>query len=74
MGVNNKDLVEKADTLLADLTGGGLLNPDQSTSFIEKVIASAHLLGLVRTETMDANKGVLDKTGFGSTLLQKPVD
>ena len=70
----NTRLVEKADTLLANLSSGGLLFPDQATEFFEKVIDQPTILREARIEYLNSNKMQVDKIGFGTRILQKPAD
>jgi HK97 family phage major capsid protein len=66
----NKQLIQKADVALADLTGnGGYLNPEQSSRFFRKLIASPTILPKVRTVFMKAPTMKINKIGFGSRIM-----
>lgn len=67
----NKELLSKADIALADLTSnGGLLNPEQSNSFIRKLIEEPTLLRQIRVAELTASDMKINKIGFGSRILR----
>lgn len=69
--MENKDLIQKADVALANLTAdGGMLNPEQADKFIRKVIEQPTLIGKVRTVPMGAPTMKVNKIGFGSRILR----
>lgn len=69
---DNKTLLQKADLALADLTAnGGVLLPEQSDSFIRKLIKSPTLLRQARVVTMRSSSTKINKIGFGSRILRK---
>jgi hypothetical protein len=72
--MNKRLLAEKANAVLADLTVGGLLLPDQSDMFYEQVIDEPTILGDVRRERLNSNKMQVDKIGFGTRILQKATE
>lgn len=65
------DIVQKADLALSDLTAdGGLLNPEQSDTFIRQVIDAPTLIRSVRTVPMSRPEMKVNKIGFGSRILR----
>lgn len=68
--MQNQDLIKKADLALADLANGGLLNPEQTDSFIQTIIDSPTILRDCRVVTMNAPKKKINKIGFGSRILR----
>lgn len=72
--MDNKKLIQKADLAVADLqTNGGYLNPEQSTTFIRKVINEPTMLKAARTVTMGSPQKDINKIGFGSRILRPAV-
>jgi hypothetical protein len=71
---SNEQLVQKLDLTLADLsTNGGLLNPEQTDTFIRTLINSPTLLKSARVVTMAGPQKKINKIGFGSRILRKAV-
>ncbi len=69
--MQNQDLVKKADLALADLaSGGGLLNPEQTDSFIQILMDSPTILNRARVVTMNAPQKKINKIGFGARILR----
>lgn len=66
---SNSKIIQKADMTLADLATGGLLNPEQSASFIRKLLAAPTILNQMRTVVMSSPKRNIDKIGFGDRIL-----
>lgn len=67
----NQDLIKKADIALSDLSsGGGLLNPEQTDTFIRTLIDSPTILNSCRVVTMNAPQRKINKIGFGSRILR----
>jgi HK97 family phage major capsid protein len=64
-------ILEKAFTA-GDLTAGGLLNPEQSASFVQGIIDNAVILPLCRREPMRASVRQIDKITYTGNVLQKP--
>ena len=52
--MENLTAIQKATYMLADLTTGGLLSPEQYLEFVEIPIKSSVLIGMVRVEQMGA--------------------
>ncbi len=71
MSHSNKSLLQKADVAIADLAaGGGLLLPEQSTTFIRTLMDSPTLLSAVRVVPMNSPERKVDKIGFGQRILR----
>ena len=69
--MENKDLIQRADVALSDLSSdGGLLNAEQSDTFIRNLIEQPTLIGAVRTVPMTSPEMSVDKIGFGSRILR----
>jgi hypothetical protein len=73
---SNQDLIHKADMALSDLVhqggvGGGLLNPEQTDSFIRTLMESPTLINASRVVTMNGPQKKINKIGFGSRILRK---
>jgi len=64
-------MLEKAFTT-GDLAAGGLLNPDQSTRFVQGIIDNSVIIKECRKVPMTADKRQIDKITYGSDILQKP--
>jgi len=65
--------VQKADTALADLSGGsngGLLNTEQSNIFFRKIIDQPTIVNEARTVSMSSPKREINKVGFGTRILR----
>ena len=67
------DLLAKAELSLSDLTAGGLLNPEQSSTFLRKILDEATMLKEVRSVPMNAPQKVINKVGFTSRILKAAV-
>lgn len=67
--MNNKQIIEKADMTLADLSSGGLLNAEQAAKFIRIVQVQPTILKQVRMVTMGSPQKNIDKIGFGARIL-----
>lgn len=71
--MENQALLQKADLALSDLsTNGGLLNPEQTDTFIRKLIEPTGLLNrnMIRVVTMNAPTKKINKIGFGKRILR----
>lgn len=67
----NADLVNKADIALSDLSAnGGLLNPEQTDTFIQILMNSPTLLNAARLVTMNGPQKKINKIGLGSRILR----
>lgn len=72
----NQELLQKADFALDDLQGsgkGGLLNAEQSNTFIRKLIKEPTMIREARTVTMRSHTMNINKIGFGKRILRKAV-
>jgi len=58
---------------LGDLASGGLLNDEQSSSFIRKLIDAPTILKGSRSVVMSAPQRQINKIGFGSRILRPAV-
>lgn len=67
----NKEIIQKADFALADLASGGLLNDEQSNTFIRKLLAQPTLLNATRQVVMGGPTRQINKIGFGKRILRK---
>lgn len=68
--MRNKELIKKADLAIGDLASGGLLNPEQSNTFLRRLIEQPTILREARIIPMTANEKVIDKIGFDSRVLR----
>ena len=65
-------ILEKAFTT-GDLSTGGLLNPEQSATFVQGIIDNSVIIKECRREPMKAVKREIDKITYtGTKILQKP--
>jgi HK97 family phage major capsid protein len=72
---DNRDFIQKADFLLANLTsGGGLLQPDQATQFIRLLIDNAVVLPKMQEKQMAAPTALLEKVKIGSSFLKSATE
>jgi hypothetical protein len=71
---SNQALVQKADLALSDLaSNGGLLNPEQTDTFVQILIDSPTVLNRARVVTMNSPTKKINKIGFGSRILRPAV-
>lgn len=74
MSLTNAELIQKADLTIADLAAnGGLLSPEQTNTFMRKLINSPTILSSARVVSMGAPTYKVNKIGFGSRILRKAV-
>jgi Phage capsid family len=74
MTTRNEDLIQKADLALADLaSNGGLLNPEQTDTFLRTLIDSPTIMNRCRVVTMNAPTRKINKIGFGTRILRAAV-
>jgi HK97 family phage major capsid protein len=71
MKLSIDQILEKAFTT-GDLATGGLMNPDQSATFVRGVFEKAVISKECRRVPMDANKKNIDKITYAGDILQKP--
>jgi hypothetical protein len=67
---SNSEILRKADLAIGDLASGGLLNPEQSDSFIRNLIAQPTLLSQARVVSMNSPQRTINKIGFGSRIMR----
>ena len=68
--MSNDGLSQKATLALTDLeTNGGMLSPEQNTTFIRNLLDAPTMLRDVRTITMNTPTQKINKIGFGSRIL-----
>ena len=72
MSMSNKELLEKIDT--GSLSGGGLLNPEQSREFLRMTFEATPLSQLIRREQRRVKTGEIDKIAIGGRLLRKKIE
>ena len=65
-----KEVLAKADMALSDLTTAGLMNPEQSDSFIRILAQDTNLLNDVRTITMNRPQMTVNKLDLASRALR----
>lgn len=70
---SNKALLKKADIAVGDLASGGLMNPEQSSTFLRRLIEQPTILKEARVIPMTANERIIDKIGFDSRILRPAV-
>ncbi len=71
MPTTNKDLIQRTDLALADLSAnGGLLQPEQSSAFIDMILDQPTILKQVRQVRMGAPEKKINKIGFAARILK----
>lgn len=74
MPSSNQDIIQRADLALADLSAnGGLLDAEQTNTFIDMVMEQPTILKQVRQVRMNAPERKLNKIGFSSRILRAAV-
>lgn len=74
MSQANTDLVRRADIALADLSAnGGLLDAEQTNTFIDMILEQPTILRQVRQVRMTAPERKINKIGFASRILRAAV-
>jgi len=69
--MNNRELLQKADIALSDLTSnGGALTAEQGNAFIRKLILQPTMLGVIRIVEMAASQRNINKIQFGTRILR----
>lgn len=71
---DNRDIIQKADFLLAQLAPGGLLVPAQADRFIRLAIDASVLLSEMTRVNMRAPKELREKIRYGSRALRKGTE
>lgn len=72
--MNNAALIKKADMVLGDIAAAGVLTPEQSDTFIRKLIATPTIIRQARNVVMSSPKMNINKIGFGSRILRPAVE
>jgi hypothetical protein len=67
---SNTELIQKADLVLANLASGGLLNPEQTDTFIQTLMESPTIINSARVVTMNSPQKKINKIGFGARILR----
>jgi len=69
--MNNRELLQKADIALSDLTSnGGALTAEQGNRFIRRLIKEPTMLAVIRVVEMAASQRNINKIQFGSRILR----
>jgi len=69
--MSNKAILQKADMAVADLTAnGGLLNSEQSDSFIRKLLTPVSMLQNVRRVVMNSPEAKVNKIQFANRIMR----
>lgn len=71
---DNRDVIRKADFLLADLAPGGLLQPAQADKFIQLAIDKSVVMPMMTRVDMKAPKEPREKIRYGSRALRKGTE
>lgn len=72
--MENKSIIQKADIALATLANGGLLNTEQSNTFLRMVQDAPTLINQSRFVPMASDSRKIEKIGFGSRILRPGVE
>lgn len=71
MSDTNKEVLQRADIALADLSSnGGMLAPEQSNAFLDMVLEQPTILKQVRQVRMAGPERKINKIGFASRILR----
>jgi len=72
---SNSAILKKADMALAELTSnGGVLNPEQSNTFIRTALEQPTMLQQARIVVMTGPQKEINKIGFGSRIMKPAVE
>lgn len=72
--LSNKNIIEKAGMVLADLSNGGLMNTEQSSTFMRMVQDQPTILRQARFIPMASDSMKIEKIGFGNRILRPGVE
>jgi hypothetical protein len=72
--INNDDLISKAAALTTGGVTAGLLNAEQSKTFLKQTFEATALGTLIRREMRRSKSGEIDKIGIASRILRKKVE
>ena len=70
MSLDARVLLQKADTALAAISTGGLLNPAQGKELVQLAMEEAVLFGNSRVVTMEASQHLVDKVVYSARVLR----
>ena len=74
MSTTNQSLIARADLALADLTAnGGMMDAEQTESFIDLILEQPTILRQVRQVRMNAPERKINRIGFDSRILRAAV-
>lgn len=68
--MRNEEIIQKAEMTLATLASGGLMNTEQSDTFIRMVQNSPTILNNSRVVPMNSDSQKIEKIGFGQRILR----
>lgn len=68
--MRNEEIIQKAEMTLATLASGGLMNPEQASTFIRMVQDSPTILKDARVVEMNSDSQKIEKIGFGQRILR----
>lgn len=71
---DNKELLTKADVVVADLASGGLLTTAQSNAFIRKLLVQPTILPQTRVIVMNTPKEEINKIQFASRIMHPATE
>lgn len=71
---DNRDVIRKADFLLANLAPGGLLEPAQADRFIQLAIDQSVVMPMMTRVDMNSPKELREKIRYGSRALRKGTE
>lgn len=75
MGMSNDQILQKAGPIgTGTLSGGGLLNPEQTKEFYRMVFDATNFSKMHRKEQRAATSGEIDKIGIGKRILRKATE
>ena len=74
MAITNTEIIRKAGALTTGGVTSGLLNAEQSRTFLKQVFEATALGGLIRRELRRSKTGEIDKIGIASRILRKKVE
>lgn len=71
--IDNKQLIQKADMQLSDLTNNGELVPEQAANFVRLVVKQGVLTNMATVKTMKSPKFQIPKARFASRVLRAGI-
>lgn len=70
----NQMIIKDSAITTGDMSGGGLLNPEQAKKFIQQAFDATTLGSQVRHVMRVAKTGEIDKIGIGARILRKKIE